>query len=129
MSFCLRFYQSVFVSSIWCWSCWPIQYYLYTQFHHATMALHIATIAESTLNVLDNGDAAPCPFFWLFGVKPMPALVLLVWMVHCSCLCISQSICVGWADICELCRSLCPGVIQSKVMVLRHLVVYLIHIG
>ncbi len=50
------------------------------------MALRIAAIAKLTLNVLDNGDAAPCPFLWLSSVEPALALVLLGWMVHCSCL-------------------------------------------
>ena len=87
------------------------------------MALRDATIAEITLTVLDNGDAAPCPSLWSFGVKPEPALVLLGWMVHYSCLLISQSICGGWADVCELGRSLSPGVIQNEVTVLNRLVV------
>jgi len=60
----------------------------------------------STLNVPDNGDASPCPSLWLFGVEPEPALVLFGWMVHYSCLLISQSICGGWADVCEIGRSL-----------------------
>jgi len=94
MSFCLLSYQSVFVSSIWCQACWPWQYYLFTQLNHATiMAFHTAFIAESILNVLDNGGDTPCPFLWLLG--PVPALVLLGWMVHCSCLHISQKICGG----------------------------------
>ena len=45
--------------------------------------------------MLNNGDAARCPFLWSSGAEPVPALVLLGWMVHCSCLCISQSICIG----------------------------------
>ncbi len=68
------------------------------QLYHE-MALHLATIAEPT--VLDNGDTVPCPFPWSSGVEPAPALVLLVWMVHCYFLCMSQSICVGWADNCK----------------------------
>ena len=108
MSFWLLFYQSIFVSSIWCRACWPLQYYLYMQLYHE-MALCVTDIAKLTLNVLDNGDATPCPFLWSSGVKPVPALVLRGWMIHCSCLCISQSICVGWADVCALSRSLCPG--------------------
>jgi len=68
-------------------------------------------------------STAPCPSLWSFGVKPEPALVLLGWMVHYSCLLISQSICGGWADVCELGRSLSPGVIQNGVMVLNRLVV------
>ncbi len=121
MSFWLLFYQSVFVLSIWCWACWPLHYFLYTQLYHE-MALRVADVAELTLNVLGNGDTAPCPFLWLSGVEPAPALILLGWMLHCSCLRISQSICVGWADICMLGHSLCPGKIQSKVTVLNHLV-------
>ncbi len=89
------------------------------------MVLRIANIAGSILNVPGNGDAAPCPSLWSFGVEPEPALVLLGWMVHYSCLLISQSICGGWADVCELGRSLSPGVIQNGVMVLNRLVVLL----
>ena len=118
MSFCLLFYQSVFLSSSWCRACWPLQNYLYPQLYHE-MALRVADIAELILNVLNNGDAAPCLFLWLSGVKAAPALVLLRWMVHCSCLCISQGICIGWADVYALNHSLCPGIIQSKVMVLN----------
>jgi hypothetical protein len=53
------------------------------QFCHK-MALHVTAIAKPTINVLNNGDTVPCPFPWLSGVKPAPALVLLVWMVHYS---------------------------------------------
>ncbi len=124
MSFWLLFYQSVFVLSIWCRAFWPLQYYLYTQLYHK-MALRVANIAKLTLNVLDNGGTTPCPFLWLSGVKLPPSLALLRWMVHCSCLSISQGIHVGWADVCALGHSLCPGVIQSKVTVLNCLVDYL----
>ena len=48
------------------------------------MALLVAAINEPTTNVLDNGDAMPCPFLWSSDVKPAPALVLLVWIVHRS---------------------------------------------
>ena len=83
------------------------------------MALRVVNIAGSTLNVPDNGDAAPCPSLWSFGVEPEPALVLLGWMVHNSCLLISQSMCDGWADVCELGRSFGPGEIQNEVTVLN----------
>ena len=86
------------------------------------MALRVVNIAGSTLNVPDNGDAVPCPSLWSFGVEPKPALVLLGWMVHYSCLLISQSMCDGWADVCKLGRSFGPGVIQNKVTVLNRLV-------
>jgi hypothetical protein len=66
------------------------------------MTLHVAAMAKLTLNVLINGGAVSCFFLWLFGVQPAPALVLLGWMVYCSYLHISQSIRVGWADICKL---------------------------
>ena len=126
MSFCLLSYQSVFVSSIWCQACWPWQYYLFMHLYATTKAFRAAFIAESILNVLNNGGDAPCPFLWSLGVKPVPALILLSWMVHCSCLHISQSICGGWADACELGRSICPGEIQRKVtVVLNRLVVCL----
>jgi len=59
------------------------------------MAFRAAFITESILNVLDNGGDTPCLFLWSLGVKPVPALVLLGWMEHCSCLHISQSICGG----------------------------------
>jgi hypothetical protein len=54
------------------------------------MALRVATIAKLTLNVLNNRDAVPCSYLWSSGGEPAPALILLGWMVHCSCLCISQ---------------------------------------
>ncbi len=59
------------------------------------MALRVANIAGSILNVPDNGDAAPCPSLWSFGVEPEPALVLLGWMVHYSCLLMNNLRCVG----------------------------------
>ncbi len=118
MSFCLLSYQSACVSSIWCRACWLFLYYLSTHFYHE-MALHVAAITKPTINMLDNGDAVPCPFPWSSGVEPAPALVLLVWMVHCSFLRMSQSICVGWADDCKLGCSLDPGIIQGKVTVLN----------
>ena len=71
MSFYLLSYQSACVSSIWCLACWLFSYYLSTQLYHK-MAFHVAVIAEPTLNVLDNGDAMPCPFPWLSGVNPHP---------------------------------------------------------
>ncbi len=83
------------------------------------MALHVVNIAGSILNEPDNGDAAPCPSLWLFGVKPELALVLLSWTVHYSCLVISQSICDGWADVYKLGRSFGPGLIQNEVTVLN----------
>jgi hypothetical protein len=86
MSFCLLYYQSACVSSIWCWACWLFSYYLFMQLYYQT-ALHVAAIAKPTINVLDNGDAVPCPFHWFSGVKPVTTLVLLVWMAHCSFLC------------------------------------------
>ena len=64
MSFCLLYYQSACVSSIWCWACWLFSYYLSTQLYHKT-ALLVAAIAEPTINVLGNGDAMPCPPFSL----------------------------------------------------------------
>ncbi len=69
MSFCLLFYHSVFVSPTWCQAYWPLQYYLYTQLYHK-MALHVAAIAKLTLNVLDNGDTAPCHFLLSSCAKP-----------------------------------------------------------
>jgi hypothetical protein len=94
MSFSLLSYQSIFVLFTWCWACWPLQYYLYTQLYHK-MALRVAAITKLSLNVLNFGDAVPCPFLWLSSVEPAPALVLLGWMVHCSCLRMSQGICIG----------------------------------
>ena len=85
MSFCSLFYQSACVLSIWCWACWLFSYYLSTQFLHKT-ELHVAAKAELTINVLDNGDAVPCPFLWSSSVKLAPTLLLLDWLVHCSCL-------------------------------------------
>ncbi len=121
MSFWLLFYQSVFVLSIWWRACWPLQYHLYMQLYQE-MALCVAKIAKLTLNVLKNEDTAPCPFLMSSGVEPALPLVLLGWMVHCSCLSISQSICIEWADVCGLGCSLCPGKIQSEVTVLNRLV-------
>ncbi len=119
MSFWLLFHQLVSVLSIWFKACWLFSYYLSTQFYHE-MALHVAAIAKSTLNMFVNWGSVPCPFPWLFGIKPVPALILLSWMVYCSCL--HQCISIGWAEVWELGCSLSPGIIQGKVNALNHFV-------
>ena len=119
MTFYLLSYQSVCVSSIWCQASWPWQYYLFMQLYATIKAFHAAFIAESILNVLDNRGDASCPSLWLLGVKPVTALVLLGWMVHCSCIHMSQSICGRWADICVLGHSLCLGKIQREITVVK----------
>ncbi len=97
-------------------------------FLHTNLSANGITCCSTTnpiINMLNNGDAAPCPFPWLSSVKSVLALVLLDWMVHYSCRSISQSICVGWADVWKLGCSLCPSVIQGGVVVLNHLVDYI----
>lgn len=75
MSLCSLGFQSVFVLSTFCQACWLASYYVSIHNYHE-LALPVAATVELIKDVLVSGGAVPCPLLWLFGVEPVPALVL-----------------------------------------------------